>query len=103
MIEGVIYPERSRWTTSFVFQVGELPLHVQKLVVKAIGLWEVNPKHRSLRHHLLKDTKRGRHASGSYSISLNMQYRALYVLDGSVAVWYWVGSHADYDRLTGDG
>ncbi len=94
---------RSRWTHSFVVHVSGLPPHVQKLVVKAIGLWEANPKHRSLRLHPLKDTKKGRHATGSYSISLNMQYRALYVLDGAVAVWYWVGSHAEYDRFTGDG
>ena len=72
-------------------------------VVKAIRLWEANPKHRSLRLHPLKDTKKGRHASGSFSISLNMQYRAIYVWDGGVAVWYWVGSHADYDRLIGGG
>jgi len=94
---------RSRWAISFVFQVGELPLHVQKLVVTAIRLWEANPKHRSLRLHPLKDTRKGRQAKGSFSISLNRQYRAIYVLDGDVAVWYWVGSHADYDRLIGDG
>jgi len=96
-------PERSRWTTQFEIQVGELPLQVQRLVLKAIRLREENPKHGSLRLHPLKDSKRGRHESGSYSISLNMKYRAIFVMDGATAIWYWAGSHADYDRLIGDG
>ena len=103
MSDAASEPERSRWTTSFAYQVGELPAYVQKLVEKAIRLWEANPKHRSLRLHPLKDTKKGRHVTGSFSISLNMQYRALYVMEGETALWYWVGSHADYDRFIGAG
>jgi len=26
-------------------------------------------------------------------------YRAVGVLDGNTIVWYWIGTHADYDQL----
>jgi hypothetical protein len=28
-----------------------------------------------------------------------MHYRAVGILDGDSIVWYWIGSHADYDGL----
>jgi hypothetical protein len=30
-----------------------------------------------------------------------MKYRAIYVVDGETNVWYWIGSHANYDTFTG--
>ena len=32
---------------------------------------------------------------------ITMQYRAIYVVDGNTNVWYWCGSHNDYDNFTG--
>jgi hypothetical protein len=34
-----------------------------------------------------------------YSARVGLGYRALAVLDGDLAVWFWIGTHADYDRL----
>jgi hypothetical protein len=34
-----------------------------------------------------------------YSARIGLRYRALAVVKGDEAVWYWVGSHAEYDRL----
>jgi hypothetical protein len=28
-----------------------------------------------------------------------MDYRALGVREGDEIIWFWIGSHADYDRL----
>lgn len=30
-----------------------------------------------------------------------MQYRAVYYKDGDTNVWYWIGTHAQYDKLVG--
>ena len=30
-----------------------------------------------------------------------MKYRAIGVVDGATTVWYWIGTHADYDVFTG--
>jgi hypothetical protein len=34
-----------------------------------------------------------------YSARIGLGYRALGVRQGSTIVWFWIGSHADYDRL----
>jgi hypothetical protein len=35
----------------------------------------------------------------SFSVSINMQYRAIYSVIGETNLWYWIGSHADYNTL----
>ncbi len=34
-----------------------------------------------------------------YSVRIGLDYRALGVREGDDIVWFWIGSHADYDRL----
>lgn len=34
-----------------------------------------------------------------YSVRVDLEYRAVGVMDGEVIVWFWIGSHADYDEL----
>ena len=34
-----------------------------------------------------------------YSARVGIGYRALATVEGDTAVWFWVGSHAEYDQL----
>jgi hypothetical protein len=34
-----------------------------------------------------------------YSARIGLDYRALAVMKKDRIVWYWIGSHSDYDRL----
>ncbi|HEY7390807.1 MAG TPA: hypothetical protein VH640_19990 [Bryobacteraceae bacterium] len=34
-----------------------------------------------------------------YSARIGLDYRALAVMRKDRIVWYWIGNHADYDRL----
>jgi hypothetical protein len=34
-----------------------------------------------------------------YSARVGIGYRAVGGLDGDTVVWFWIGSHADYDQL----
>jgi hypothetical protein len=92
---------RNRRTHEFRELFGRLPDHVQQLAVAAFELFLEDPSHPSLRHHPLGDNKKGQHRSGSFSVSINLRYRAIYVRDGDTDVWYWVGSHSDYNAFTG--
>jgi len=69
--------------------------------MEAFKLFRENPSHPSLRHHALADSKRGSHVPGSFSVSVTMQYRAIYCKVDDVNVWYWIGTHAQYDKLAG--
>jgi hypothetical protein len=34
-----------------------------------------------------------------FSARIGLEYRALAVMNKDRIVWYWIGSHSDYDRL----
>lgn len=67
-----------------------LPSAVQGQADKSFGLLKQNPSHPSL--HLKKV---GRYWSARAAIG----YRALAVEIDDGLLWFWIGSHADYDRL----
>lgn len=91
----------NRTTRQFREQLAGLPAHILELTRQACLLFDRDPSHPSLRHHELKDTRKGRHEEGSFSVSITMQYRAIYVVRGAVNIWYWIGTHADYATFTG--
>lgn len=78
-----------------------LPAKIRVTVKVRFKQFVANPRNVSLRLHRLKDHARGQHLPGSYSVSVTMKYRAIFFIDGQVNVWYWIGSHADYDLFTG--
>jgi hypothetical protein len=52
-----------------------------------------DPSHPSLRFKQV-------HASRAISaVRIGLAYRALAVRDGEDLIWFWIGSHADYDQL----
>lgn len=69
-----------------------LPAEVQELANKAFALLKADPHHPSVR---LKKV-------GSYwSARVGAHYRALAVEAEDGLVWFWIGHHADYDRILG--
>jgi hypothetical protein len=52
-----------------------------------------DPGHASLRFKQVHSTRQ------IYSARIGLGYRALGVRDGDTIVWFWIGSHAEYDRL----
>lgn len=47
------------------------------------------------RHPSLHFKKVGRY----WSVRVGIHYRALGVQTGDDLIWFWIGSHAEYDRL----
>jgi hypothetical protein len=83
----------SRTTRSFRTAFAALPDEVQGQARRAYRLFLANPGHPSLRFKKVEQTE------NVYSVRIGLGYRALGVLEGSVIIWFWIGSHADYDRL----
>jgi len=69
-----------------------LPADVKAQARKAFGLFRENPSHPSLRFKPLQ-----RYA-GCWSVRVAISYRAISRRDGDVVHWFWIGSHADFDR-----
>lgn len=70
-----------------------LPAHVQSQSREAYRLFQQDPHHPGLR---FKRVDAGRHY---YSARVGIGYRVVGVREGNTIVWFWIGSHADYDRL----
>ena len=34
-----------------------------------------------------------------FSARVSLGYRALAIREGDALIWFWIGSHADYDKL----
>ena len=95
------FRKKNRTTRAFRELFARLPARIQALARQACILFDTNPSHPSFRHHELSDVKKGKHVPGSFSVSVTLQYRAIYLDDAGVNVWYWIGTHADYDDFTG--
>jgi hypothetical protein len=68
----------------------KLPEQVRALADKNYALLKENPQHPSLQ---LKKVGR------FWSVRVGLRYRALAVEADNDLVWFWIGSHADYDDL----
>lgn len=67
-----------------------LPPRVQELARKNYQLLKKNPQHPSLH---FKKTGRYR------SVRVGRQYRALGIEFPEGVLWFWIGSHTEYDKL----
>ena len=83
----------SRTTQSFRDLLKELPGPVRLQARRAYRLFRQNPAHPGLRF------KQVYHDPPAYSARIGIGHRAVGILDGDTVIWYWIGSHADYDKL----
>jgi hypothetical protein len=84
---------KSRLSEDFLPCFAVLPDPVKALARKNYRLWKNDPSHPGLRF------KRIHGSEAISSIRVGKGWRALGLLDGDTITWFWIGSHADYDRL----
>ena len=68
----------------------KLPNAVRDLADKNYSLLKENPRHPSLRFKKLGQF---------WSVRVGLRYRALATEADGDLLWFWIGSHADYDAL----
>jgi hypothetical protein len=85
----------SRTTRAFREAFASLPNGVRRQAERAYRLFRRDPRHPSLRFK--KVDKEG----NIYSVRIGLGYRALGVMEGSIVVRFWIGSHAECDRTLG--
>ena len=67
-----------------------LPKDVRQLADRCYALLKENPAHPSL--HFKK-------VGQFWSARVGLHYRAVAIEAGADRAWFWIGSHADYDKL----
>lgn len=83
----------SRTTEHFRQAFRALPASIQQQARAAYRRFRDDPYHPSLRFNQVHPTR------PIYSARIGIGYRALGVRADDEIIWFWIGSHADYDGL----
>jgi hypothetical protein len=85
---------KSELTEEFIKLFAKLPKRIKHTARKNYQLWQQNPFHPSLEFKKL-NTK-----LPLYSVRIGIGWRAVGVIKNTeTMVWFWIGSHSEYDNL----
>lgn len=70
-----------------------LPAEIEQQADEAYEQFKQNPSHPGLRF------KEVNHKRSIWSARITEYYRVLGVRNGGEMVWFWIGTHSEYDRL----
>ncbi len=83
----------SRTTKEFWNLFDVLPKGIQNQAVKAYEVWNNNPNHPGLHFKSIHSTE------PLYSVRISRGYRALGLKEDNTIIWFWIGSHSEYEKL----
>jgi hypothetical protein len=73
----------------------KLPDDVKEQARRAYRIWRDNPGHPSLHFKKIHGHE------NIFSVRVGLGWRAVGLWEDNTISWFWIGSHADYDRLIG--
>jgi hypothetical protein len=79
-----------RASRSFWQRYRQLPTFVQRLADKNFAILKADPRHPSLHF---------KRVGRFWSARVGAAYRAVAVESGSELVWFWIGTHAEYNEV----
>ncbi len=83
----------SHLTDDFRKSFRNLPNRIQQQAKRNYKRWKQNPHHPSLEFKQVHQVK------PIYSVRVSIGWRALGLKQGNKITWFWIGSHADYNKL----
>lgn len=83
----------SRTTTKFWRLYDKLPKEIKAQAKKNYKLFREDPTHPGLFF------KKVHPQQPIFSIRISKDYRAIGIKDANNIIWFWIGSHSDYDKL----
>ncbi|MDQ6757048.1 MAG: hypothetical protein M3004_08935 [Bacteroidota bacterium] len=87
---------KSVTTTSFRKSFNKLPKNIQERARTAYQLWKLNNNHPGLHFKQIHNKKL------IYSVRIGLSYRAIGVIEKDTIIWFWIGSHEDYNNLVAE-
>ncbi len=83
----------SHTTQSFRKALSKLPDSVRSQARVAYRQFVENPYYPSLQFKCIHET------DPIYSARINIDYRAVGIVNNSEIVWFWIGPHSEYEKL----
>jgi len=80
-------------TEKFRHAYAKLPEHIQERARKTYSIWKKDMNYPALQFKQIHSTK------PVYSIRITLSYRAIGVKEGNTLIWFWIGSHSEYNKL----
>jgi hypothetical protein len=84
---------KSSLTEEFREAFARLPKQIQQQAREAYRIFQTKPEYPGLLFKKIHSTRE------IYSVRITRNYRALGVLKDDEITWFWVGSHAEYDKI----
>ncbi len=84
---------KSVTTTKFRKAFDKLPEEIQQRARNSYNVWKQDPYHTSLHF------KQVHQHQPIFSVRVGLSYRALGVKEGDTIIWFWIGSHEEYNKL----
>jgi len=84
---------KSATLPSFWDKYGSLDDSTRRKARKVFQLWEQNPFHPSLHFKCVNTNE------NIWSVRIDLNYRAIGILEKDTVTWFWIGSHDDYRRF----
>ena len=84
---------KSVTTDRFRKAFDKLPKNIQERARYSYQLWKLNNYHPSLHF------KQVHNEQPIYSVRVGLSYRAIGVVEKETMIWFWIGSHEDYNNL----
>lgn len=81
---------KSSTVPKFWASYAELPPPIKVLARKQFHLWIDNPSHPSLQF---------KKVGLFWSVRISEDFRALCYMKDGIHYWFWIGKHAEYDRM----
>lgn len=69
-----------------------LPLRARRYAKRVYKRWQRDPWHPSLQFKIIHQSM------PIYSVRIGLHWRAIGVLENNRVIWFWIGSHKEYDR-----
>jgi hypothetical protein len=83
----------SKTTARFRTALAALPPEIRQQARDAYKLFKQNPHHPSLRFRRVHPTE------PIFSARVTLGYRAVGIREDDTIVWFWIGAHAEYERV----
>lgn len=84
---------KSVTTPKFRKALQKLPASVQRKARRIYKQWKRNPQHPGLEFKQIHSRDK------IYAVRVGLGYRALCVSENETFIWFWIGSHEDYNKL----
>ena len=80
-------------TDKFRKAFAKVPHNIQEKARQSYQLWKSNHHHPGL--HFKQIHKQ----QPIYSVRIGLSYRAIGIIESDTIIWFWIGSHEDYNKL----